>query len=1169
MEDDSLERNPVEVLADEFLARDRRGEQPSIGEYVERYPELADEIHELFPLVLDIEQVRAGAVPPPTATLAPVGLSSTKLGDYRIIREIGRGGMGVVFEAEQESLGRRVALKVLARTALTAQQVRRFEREARSAAGLHHTNIVPIFGVGCEGDRHYYVMQYIPGQPLDEVLREVDRMRRGASPPSPRVSALRTEGSDHRPDVALVACSLLNNANARTRSDASSEVDCVLVPATTEIDSAGRAGGPDGSRPADEACSSISSSDAVASSSELTGFGNRYARAVARIGVQVADAIDYAAQQGIIHRDVKPSNILLDLRGTAWVTDFGLAKVAGQEDLTHSGDLVGTLRYMAPERFRGEADGRSDVYSLGLTLYELLAVRPAYDEVDRARLIRLMTEEDPPGLMKVDPSIPRDLATIVQKAIEREPADRYGSADALASDLCRFLEDRPIAARRPGPLDRVAKWSRRNRALVRVAGAMLLVLVLGLAVATTLVWRANRALIRALQDEHYASYLQRIALAERESASNNVRRAEELLAECPQTMRGWEWHYLKRLRGGSIPPLSHSAGVYALAVSPAGDRLAASDIRGGITIWDTHTYEPITRIAAHEGVAWGVAFSPDGKQLASCGDHRDCRVKIWDTISGQLLRELKGHFDSVFSVVFSSDGRRLASYAGRGSTAPAEVRVWDAGSGALLRKWSLPEAWQMAGSPNGRQLACVWGDTEVGLWDISTGRQIRRLAGGGQALWAVAFSPDGRWLAAGSGMHAHRNGEVTIWDARTGLKRRTLYGHIEMVNALAFSADSQRLASAGLDQTVKIWDVGTGREVVSLRGHRNTVLALAFGPDGRLYSGSDDRTVLVWDGRPVSEAEVGQEFLTLRGHGDTVTSVAFSPDERLLVSADCTGIIKLWPLWSGRQPRTIRGSDRELYGVALSPDGQTFAAVGDGSMITFWATSSGKIIRDFSSNDECAIMCAAVSADGRYLAGGGWGWGFAIRIWDLHSGRQVGELTGHGVAPYTVAFRPDDSRYLVSGGEDGTVRLWDVPAGKEVRQLGPTQQGRVKGVAFCASGALLACGGWDRIVHLWDTTDPDPAGWRPLASPTDPTGSIECVAISRDGRHVAWGGTDSTVKVYDRIREEIHTLRGHLSWVRTIAFSRDGDHIASGSQDGTVKIWPLPSGDRHTFNAVE
>jgi serine/threonine protein kinase/tetratricopeptide (TPR) repeat protein len=482
--DDSAERNPVEVLAEEFLARQRLGERPSLTEYVLRYPQLADEIRELFPVLLDMEDARRDGDQGLDSATVVGGPVPARVGDYRVLREIGRGGMAVVYEAEQESLGRRVALKVLAGTALTPQQVRRFEREARSAARLHHTNIVPVFGVGHEGNVHYYVMQYIPGQPLDQVLKEVRRLRRGNHRSGQELAGASVVGAQARPSAGQIALSLWSGGDMLPVIDHGPEGR-----STTEYPAADptRPDRPERSEatpdpPVDLAAPAIpssSSSDVLSSSADLTGSGRRYAIAVARIGAQVADALEYAAEQGIIHRDVKPSNILLDLGGTAWVTDFGLAKVSGLEDLTHSGDLVGTLRYMAPERFRGEADRRSDVYALGLTLYELLALRPAHNESDRVRLVRQVTEEEPPRLSKLGPTIPRDLATIVHKAMAREPAERYATAGALAADLKRFLEDRPIVARRPSLLDRAAKWSRRHRAAV-VAGAMGLALALAI-----------------------------------------------------------------------------------------------------------------------------------------------------------------------------------------------------------------------------------------------------------------------------------------------------------------------------------------------------------------------------------------------------------------------------------------------------------------------------------------------------------------------------------------------------------------------------------------------------------------------------------------------------------------------------------------------------------------
>ncbi len=440
-------REPVELLAEEFLERHRRGERPTVEEYEARHPELAAAIRDLFPALLLMENLGAGSLGVPAARgdraavtvdgpgSEPGPAPGQQLGDYHILREIGYGGMGVVYEAEQGSLGRRVALKVLPPRALANPvQVRRFEREARAAGRLHHTNIVPVFGVGREGDTHYYVMQYIQGQPLSEVLAELRRLRQGSGAAAGLGAAKAGAGRGAAPadptgppSAADVACSLWVDAFAPTAGDPGS-TDAVLPTAAGPQPEASPApleatGGP---RP---------DSNALVRSATPAHSGWRYARTVARLGIQAAEALDYAAQQGVLHRDVKPSNLLLDVRGTLWVTDFGLAKLSDSEDLTHTGDILGTLRYMAPERFRGRGDIRSDIYGLGLTLYELLALRPAFEETDRSRLIDMITRAELPRLLKLDPAIPRDLATIVHKAIACDSSDRYLTAGDLAADL--------------------------------------------------------------------------------------------------------------------------------------------------------------------------------------------------------------------------------------------------------------------------------------------------------------------------------------------------------------------------------------------------------------------------------------------------------------------------------------------------------------------------------------------------------------------------------------------------------------------------------------------------------------------------------------------------------------------------------------------------------------
>src|SRR5579864_6816607 len=470
MANSSDDRIPVEELAEEFIERKRRGEQPTLDEYAARYPHLAAEIREVFPALLMMENLGEDSVVATgtfgSGATVTGGAKLERLGDYRILREVGRGGMGVVYEAEQESLGRRVALKVLPATALMdRQQIRRFEREARAAARLHHTNIVPVFGVGEQDGLHYYVMQFIQGLGLDEVLVELRRSRSNRAVQADGVEATRLPSPKVNEVSAVhIAQSLVTGQFARPDPllDDGPETEAYVVPADRQV-----AGPPAAFRRTPD------SSVILPGQSDLsTGSSSdrRYCQSVARIGIQVAEALDYANRQGILHRDIKPSNLLLDMKGNVWVTDFGLAKGGDAENLTHTGDIVGTIRYMAPERFQGQSDLRSDIYSLGLTLYELLTLSPAFDENDRHKLIQRVTQEEPPPIRRRNPAVPRDLETIIHKASAHEPQRRYLTGAALADDLQRFVDDKPIAARRISPSERFVRWCRRNPLLAASAG---------------------------------------------------------------------------------------------------------------------------------------------------------------------------------------------------------------------------------------------------------------------------------------------------------------------------------------------------------------------------------------------------------------------------------------------------------------------------------------------------------------------------------------------------------------------------------------------------------------------------------------------------------------------------------------------------------------------------
>jgi serine/threonine protein kinase len=413
----------VAQAADEFLEQLSRGEAPDVDDFVRRYPEVGGVLPQVLPALQLLHAVPSAS----QGLIATAREAFEALGEFRIVREIGRGGMGIVYEAEQVSLGRRVALKVLPVTAgLDAKQLARFRIEAQVMAALHHAHIVPIFAVGCDRGVHYYAMQLIGGRSLADRLREPDEGR----------------------------------------------------------------------------------------GSELGAHGRFAPREAARLAMQAAEALEHAHGLGVLHRDVKPGNLLVDGLGHLWVTDFGLARLQGRGDLTDSGDLLGTLRYMSPEQAAGGhvLDPRTDVYALGATLYEVLTARPSFDGVDRQDLLRRIAHIEPVSLRRLDPAIPRDLETIVGKAMAKEPERRYATARELADDLGRFLDDRPILARRPGVAERLARWSQRHRRASAIAAGLLVLATLAASGGMARLWEEQQRTLTALHAAQEARSHERQAL---------------------------------------------------------------------------------------------------------------------------------------------------------------------------------------------------------------------------------------------------------------------------------------------------------------------------------------------------------------------------------------------------------------------------------------------------------------------------------------------------------------------------------------------------------------------------------------------------------------------------------------------------------------------------------
>jgi serine/threonine protein kinase/WD40 repeat protein len=1096
-------REPLECLAEEFAQRCRRGERPALTEYTARYPELADEIRELFPALVLMEQFGSVAAPP----TGPDGASRPdaarvpgQLGDYRILREIGRGGMGLVYEAVQESLGRHVALKVLPpqnRTQPT--HLERFRRAARAAARLHHTNIVPVFSVGEHAGLYYYALQFIHGQGLDAILEEVKRLR------------ARKQGADEgapAPTVLLAAGLAEGLWSGRFVGE---EGAAEPPPAT----------------PRPETSTDAPAGTEGSASGLTTASDTQYYRAVARIGLQTAEALAYAHGQGILHRDVKPSNLLLDTHGTVWVTDFGLAKAEGSDELTHTGDIVGTLRYIAPERFEGQADARSDVYSLGLTLYEMLTLRPAFDAGDRARLIQRVLHDELPRLRHLDGRIPRDLETVVLKAAARSPGDRYVGAGALAEDLRRFLADRPILARRNSARERLWRWCRRNPVVARLVGAVAFLLVTITAVSVgSGFWLA----------------------AERNAARRAEREKTEQLAESYlNEARAWRWSGRAGQRLKGLEALGKAADIVrSLNPEPAKLLQLRNEAIACLALVDV-------RLAKEWPVPPGdVWFSFDEKL-----EHYAYLVEAGTVVVRRVAEPEDGF--SLPCPGWSWCGGRFSPggklFAGRDGGQPGALRVWDLDSRRVLLE--LPAG--LCGlefTADGRGLAVCQDDNAVHFFDLPSGKQARRLPLGPSAGIGCRFHPDGRQFAVPV------NNTVRICDVETGELLRTLFAPAPLAD-LAWRPDGKRLAAGAEDMRVYVWDVEDGRQIASLEGHAAEVQQVAYNHAGTLLASVGwDGILILWD--------AGSGRRVLRYPGMSFHQLQFSPDDRFLAYTLADSRMGLLEVVGGRELRTLFGHEKAGKGpwrVSLSPDGLLAASAGNDG-VRLWATAPGSELAFLSSGPSQSAVFhpdgrslfthgntrvlrwplnaepeaapgtlrlgppeqlldmppgiggrwLSLSADGNTLAATDNARGQAL-VLDLRSRAAPRVLGGHPSIA-RVEISPDGQSAVSTGWPQERTLVWDVQSGAVVKDLGA---GRLN-PAFSPSGRHLVLSGGR--FSLWKT-----GSWelRKEFPGTDGGSPIASAAFDAAERVLALHAGHAGVKLLDATTHEATPARNEAA----------------------------------------
>src|SRR5579883_343034 len=1015
-ESDFSGADPFGLIADEFVEAFRQGKRPSVEEFALRYPAHAAEIHDILPALLLMEKAKSlddereqHRRAKDLAAAPPLKL----LGDYQILREVGRGGMGVVYEAQQLSLGRHVAIKVLpAHTLLDPRHLGRFQREARSAAKLHHTNIVPVFGVGEQDGLHYYVMQFIQGLGLDVVLDELRRLGqlRGKRAWTLGDAPGRPTNLTRDISAVYVARGLLSGEFRPPVEDGD------LTTARPEPEAGEEV----------EASSSIRAADTSATihlpgqsaGSTLNESAGQYWQSVARVGMQVADALAHAASQGVLHRDIKPSNLLLDETGNVWVTDFGLAKAASDsDDLTHTGDLVGTLRYMAPERFNGHGDLRSDVYSLGLTLYEMLALKPAFDEGDRNKLVKEVMHGEPVRPRKLNSTVPHDLETVVLKAIAREPGHRYQTPAEMAEDLKRFIEDRPVRARRISTAEQFWRWCRRNPLPASLLAVIMLVFLSGFA---GVFWQWREA-DSARDDEKRHRGEADLARKDAETARDEAEKSQaDAQAETYRALLS----EVRALRAGHEPGWREKAlgDLARLADMPTLRRNLTELRTEAAATLATPDIRLVAKVVLPGSALGSFTFSPDGRIFLTAD--RQAGLDFWDVRGNRHLSSVESLTVSEGTtthdkVLYLPDGQGLAVATDQGVVF-TDAHGIRSSRAPITQGSSKPMKLSMIA--NGRRIAIGWtGGAGITVHDAASGDLLVRFA---NANPSFVLSPDGKWLAG------QESSEIVLLPTASG-EQRVVLGRHAGATAVTFSPDGALLAAAFLDHTTVLWNVAKREQLGRLRGHRERVFDVAFSPDGEwIATGSLDYTTRIWQTR------TGQSVATLPGRFSPSFGVKWSPTgDFLAVNLNNSREVFLYKI-TGRYhvQQWLIGHGVELQGVATHPRLEYLTTSGYTELST-WDLSVSRPAPVPIGPNPGEVTSLIYSPDGAFLAVASWRFSgpHEIVIRDANTGKSQSQFAVPQVV-HALAFDPAGGR-LASGDLAGNVILWDLATSRPVQKF--------------------------------------------------------------------------------------------------------------------------------------
>ncbi len=1125
-------------LAQAFCDRIRRGEAPEIEEYAREHPQLASRIRELFSALLFIEkeQSRFGDPSEPASPASVMSLTEGgTFGTYRIEREVGRGGMGVVYEATNLPLNKRVALKVL-RTQGPSQAglVERFLREARTAGSLHHTNIVPVFDVGEIAGAVYYAMQFIEGQGLDQLLGELTS--ESGRPPDPTTSLpfkiTKLLAGDEPPPEAR---------------------DPAATPAT---------------------------------SVKTPPPAMNYFRRVAELGIQAAEGLAYAHERGVIHRDIKPSNLILDDQEVLWITDFGLARRLDDPSLTHTGAILGTPRYMSPEQaasIQTPVDHRTDIYSLGITLYELVTGQPAYGGGTPHEVVMEILLREPATPRSLNPAVPRDLETVILKAIAKRPADRYATAMELADDLRRWLRREPIRARRIGPLGRVVRWCQRNPTLAAVtaAAAVLILLLTGLYYASLLgsmerEREARHEAVRVLAQNVYANaqlVLTSEAPGRRWQSLDFLKQAREIYRRLPRDRAApgssesalptladlrsqavaailtEDAKLARELRcAAGLPPALSGDGRLLVAAWSEGDGSG-----GGVRLIDVATGKERERWEEPRMAGATRALSPDGSLLATAGLATGREgINLWELPEGRHretlpvpvpapwlpLSQVKVDIPSIVRYLcFSPDGGHLVGMAMnplamlrvRGTDSP-RLLIWNLRKGSTVQVLGSTGAYPAF---SGRWIAWPSGEKTVTVRDVRGQEEPVEFQVPSPVAGQTAFHPTDTMLAVVCRIKDTERGFILFHDFHQNAEVDRFSVDLRSPStALTFSPDGTQLIMGSGDGSIKVLSVTRRETVLELTAaHKAAVTLVLFTSDSRsfLSAGFDGRLNL-WQEAPASPLSL------VSAHSKTVyRTFAFSPDGRWVAAAPSDeGSAEIHLI--RRDEETVHsrlsasvGPEQAGLGLWFRQDSQEVAVVGMRSA-TAWAAPKGIERFTFDAEAESSksypriLLSATYDGDGRLRVAGSDTLSRRVALWDAESGKE----------------------------------LWRSPPGL-----------RLIGGSFSRDGRLFAGFGTDQLI-VWEIATKREVWKRPLKSEASlPPGST--VTFSPDGRWLVTlppqaapeyvlrepGTEGAPAVVWNASAGTMHLEIEGPSPVRTADIHSGGTILALGYGDGTIELWDL------------